>query len=81
MLRIAISFIASFFLLYIESVIVMEVFGYTNGIQFNDYSGLVTVMALNFFLIFSIMTQLTPWFMQLNSIDPDEEENETSTAP
>lgn len=79
MVRIALSCIASFVLLYLESLIVMKVFDYSNGITFEDYHGLLIVLVLNFFLTFSVLTHLTPWFMRMNDMMMEEDE-ETSAS-
>jgi hypothetical protein len=74
MIRIALSFMSTFILLYLESLIVIKVFQYENGITFDNYNGLWVVLILNFFLTFSILTHLTPWFMRMNQMEMDEDE-------
>lgn len=76
MVRIALSFFASIILLYVESSIVIQWMGYTNGISFDNYHGLLMVCILNFFLSFSILTHLTPWFLRINRMEEMEEEEE-----
>lgn len=73
MVRISISLIASLILLYVESLIVIKVFHYENGIYFGNYQQLMVVCILNFFLVFSILTQLMPWFIRINRLEMDEE--------
>ncbi|MDF2923751.1 MAG: hypothetical protein K0R57_2665 [Paenibacillaceae bacterium] len=77
MVRIALSFVASFLLFYLESLIVIRWSGYEAGIHFADYSSLFVVFALNFFLAFSILTHLTPWFTRMSHISTDEDESST----
>lgn len=79
MIRIALSFIASFVLFYLESLIVMKVFDYPNGITFAEYKGLFIVFVLNFFLAFSILTQMTPWFIRVNRMEPEEDEEASAS--
>lgn len=74
MIRVCLSFFASLVLFYAESLIVMNWAGFENGIHFADYKGLVVVLAMNFFLAFSIFTQIAPWFMKVNHIPADEDE-------
>lgn len=76
MVRIALSVFASIILLYIESSIVIEWMGYTNGITFHNYHGLLMVCILNFFLSFSILTHLMPWFLRINRMEEAEDEEE-----
>lgn len=79
MIRVSLSFLASFLMFYVESVIVMKWSGFKSGIYFADYNGLIVVFVLNFFLAFSIFTQLTPWFMKINNIQTEEDETTTSS--
>ena len=75
MVRISLSFVASFLLLYLESLIVMKWAGYGSGIHFADYNGLIVVFALNFFLAFAVLTHITPWFTRMNRIQAEEDES------
>ena len=73
MLRIAISFVASFVLLLLQGMIVIKWFGYTNGIQFERIDWLISLCAINFFLSFSILTQIKPWFIRINKLETEED--------
>lgn len=79
MVRIALSFFASMILLYVESQIVIQWMGYQNGITFDNYQGLLVVCVLNFFLSFSVLTHITPWFLRVNHMETEEDE-ETSAS-
>ncbi|WP_438446016.1 hypothetical protein [Gorillibacterium sp. sgz5001074] len=80
MVRIALSFFASIILLYVESSIVIKWMGYSTGITYDNYHGLLMVCVLNFFLSFSIFTQLMPWFLRINRMDESDEEEETPSS-
>lgn len=73
MIRFSISFIASFILLYLESLIVMQAFHYENGIYFANYHHLTVVLVLNFFLVFSILTHIKPWLTRVYRLELEEE--------
>jgi hypothetical protein len=48
-------------LLIIESMIVMKIKGY-HTIEYSGIADFITIWAMNFFLVFSIMTQLLKWY-------------------
>lgn len=79
MIRTALSFLASFVLFYMESLVVMKLEGYPNGIYFTDYKGVAVVFALNFILAFCLLTQLTPWFMRINNLSTEDDETTASS--
>ncbi|MBM7552640.1 hypothetical protein [Thalassobacillus pellis] len=60
MIRVAVSIMMSFVLLVIESTIVMAIKDYET-IYFDDYSLLATVLALNFFYTFTLLTNIKLW--------------------
>jgi hypothetical protein len=72
MIRAGMSFIFCFVLFYIQSVIVMKLSGYEQGIYFENYGYVAVVCCVNFFLIFSILTQIKPWFLRLNQMNTEE---------
>lgn len=60
MVRTAISLVMSFVFLVIQTLIVMGIKGY-EMIYFDNYSLLASVLAVNFFLSFSILTNIKYW--------------------
>lgn len=48
-------------LLIIESMIVMKIKG-DHTIEYNGIADFITIWTMNFFLVFSIMTQLLKWY-------------------
>jgi uncharacterized protein (DUF983 family) len=77
MIRFATSFLASFVLVYIQSVIVMKWNGYSS-IQFDNMLHLTIVWIMNFFLSFSILTHLKPWLIKTQGVQESMEENNDS---
>ncbi|MEH7226237.1 hypothetical protein V7112_20695 [Bacillus sp. JJ1566] len=61
MIRTGVAAFLSVFLLLFEGFIVIKLKGYT-GIYFGDIHLLVSVLAMNFFFAFSILTQIKMWF-------------------
>lgn len=61
MLKIGLSSVVSFILLYIESLIVMWLKGMST-IVFDDMTSFINVWAMNFFFVFAIFTQIGNWF-------------------
>ncbi|WP_010677820.1 hypothetical protein [Bacillus timonensis] len=60
MIRTGAAAFLSVFLLLFEGFIVIKLKGYT-GIYFGDIHLLVSVLAMNFFFVFSILTQIKLW--------------------
>ncbi|MBD8071223.1 hypothetical protein [Bacillus sp. PS06] len=60
MLRFSISFIMGFVLIVLESMIVMKLKGYS-GIDLSNIQLMVGVYAMNFFLVFCILTDVKRW--------------------
>lgn len=75
MIRFAASFVLSFVLIYIQSVIVMKLNGYTE-IHFGNLTQLTIVYIVNFFLVFSILTHIQPWIVRTQSMKQDMAEEE-----
>jgi hypothetical protein len=73
MVRIGFSFVGSLILFYIQSLIVMKWFHYQT-IRFESALQVAIVCIVNFFLVFSIVTQVTPWFIKLKMIETEIEE-------
>jgi len=73
MVRIGFSFVGSLILFYIQSLIVMKWFHYQT-IRFESALQVAIVCIVNFFLVFSIVTQITPWFIKLKMIETEIEE-------
>jgi lipopolysaccharide export LptBFGC system permease protein LptF len=58
----SIAGVAGFILVFIESYIVMQFKGYQT-IDFGGISPFISVWAMNFFLLFSILTQVKDWYL------------------
>ncbi|MCM3588116.1 hypothetical protein M3182_20645 [Mesobacillus maritimus] len=63
MVRMSIAGVAGFILVFIESYIVMQFKGYQT-IEFGGISPFVSVWAMNFFLLFTMFTQLKNWYLE-----------------
>ncbi|MBS4190834.1 hypothetical protein KHA94_11630 [Bacillus sp. FJAT-49705] len=63
MVRVGISGIGGFILIFLEVYIVMFLKGY-QSIEFGGISPFISVWAMNFFLLFSILTQIMNWYDQ-----------------
>jgi len=59
----SIAGVAGFILVFIESYIVMQFKGYQT-IEFGGISPFVSVWAMNFFLLFTMFTQLKNWYLE-----------------
>lgn len=68
MIRFAASTVLGFVLLYVQSLIVMKLNGYTS-IQFTNLYYLALVWIVDFFIVFSILTQLKPWLIRNKIIE------------
>lgn len=74
MIRASIAGILGFLLLIFESLIVMHLKGYQT-IEYGGITPFINVWAMNFFLVFSILTQINNWFENRESIDKGNEDN------
>ncbi|WML43044.1 hypothetical protein [Neobacillus sp. PS3-40] len=74
MIRASIAGILGFLLLIFESLIVMHLKGYQT-IEYGGIAPFINVWAMNFFLVFSILTQINDWFENRESIDKGNEDN------
>jgi hypothetical protein len=70
----AVAGVLGFVLIVIESMIVIELKGY-HGIEFGGIAPFVSVWAMNFFLVFSILTQVTNWYQNRVGFENGEEDN------
>ena len=61
MIRMVLAGAAGFVLVFIESYLVMAVKGYKT-IEFGGISPFVGVWAMNFFLVFTIITHMKLWY-------------------
>ncbi|WP_234969373.1 hypothetical protein [Bacillus massilinigeriensis] len=59
----SVASIFGFILVFLESAIVMWIKGY-QSIDFGGISPFVSVWAMNFFWVFSILTHIKQWYMQ-----------------
>ncbi len=70
MIRAAIAGVVGFVLIFIESMIVMNL----KGLETIEYGGLtpfINVWAMNFFFVFAILTQVTNWYVNKESLKED----------
>jgi hypothetical protein len=61
MLRIGLSGVLGFILMYVESLIVMKLKG-TATIEFGEIAPFMSIWAMNFFFVFAILTHAGAWF-------------------
>lgn len=61
MIRMAVAGVVGFILIFVESMIVMKLKGY-QSIEFGGIAPFINVWAMNFFLVFAIVTQITNWY-------------------
>jgi hypothetical protein len=61
MVRMTVAGIGGFLLVFIEAYMVLILKGYQT-IEFGGMSPFISIWTMNFFLLFSIFTQLKPWF-------------------
>jgi hypothetical protein len=74
MIRMAVAGVLGFVLIFIESMIVMKLKGY-HGIEFGGLAPFINVWAMNFFLVFAIITQITNWYQDRVGFESGEEDN------
>jgi hypothetical protein len=70
MIRAAIAGVVGFVLIFIESMIVMKLKG-LETIEFGGLAPFINVWAMNFFFLFAILTQVTNWYMNKESLKED----------
>ena len=70
MIRAAIAGVVGFVLIFIESMIVMKLKG-LETIEFGGLTPFINVWAMNFFFVFAILTQITNWYMNKESLEED----------
>ncbi|MFL6516954.1 hypothetical protein ACSU6B_07965 [Neobacillus sp. C211] len=70
MIRAAIAGVVGFVLIFIESMIVMKLKG-LETIEFGGLAPFINVWAMNFFFMFAILTQVTNWYMNKESLKED----------
>lgn len=61
MIKASVAGVVGFVLIFVESMIVMKLKGYST-IEFGGLAPFVNVWAMNFFFVFAILTQLTGWY-------------------
>ncbi|MDP4084762.1 MAG: hypothetical protein Q8934_09130 [Bacillota bacterium] len=61
MIRMAVSGVLGFILLIVESLIVMKIKGYKT-IEYGELTPFINVWAMNFFFVYSILTQMINWY-------------------
>jgi hypothetical protein len=70
MIRAAIAGVVGFVLIFIESLIVMKLKG-LETIEFGGLAPFINVWAMNFFFVFAILTQVTNWYVNKESLEED----------
>lgn len=73
MIRAGLSLILAAVFFLLESVIVMKLFHYENGIVFPNGMQVLMVYVMNVMIAFAMLTQLTPWFMRISRLQAEEE--------
>lgn len=74
MIRMTLAGVIGFILIFLESLIVMKLKGYET-IEFGGMAPFINVWAMNFFLVFAILTQITYWYENKFNFEKNEEEN------
>jgi hypothetical protein len=69
-IRAAISGVVGFVLIFIESMIIMKIKG-LETIEFGGLAPFINVWAMNFFFVFAILTQVTNWYENKESLKED----------
>ena len=70
MVKAAIAGVLGFVLLFIESMIVIQLKG-LETIDFGGIAPFVNVWAMNFFFVFAIISQITNWFENREALKED----------
>jgi hypothetical protein len=68
--RISASILLGFVLIVVESFIVMTIKGYST-FQLGSINQVVGVFAMNFFLVFAILTDIKRWIENRESANPE----------
>ncbi|MDQ0200468.1 hypothetical protein J2S10_003657 [Neobacillus ginsengisoli] len=74
MIRMAVAGVVGFILIFVEAMIVMYFKGYQT-IEFGGLVPFINIWAMNFFLVFSFLTQLTNWYENREGFEKGEEDN------
>lgn len=74
LIRAAVAGVLGFIFMFLESLIVMYLKGYQT-IEFGGMTPFINVWAMNFFLVFAILTQVTNWYQNRNAIGEGNEDN------
>nr|WP_263323405.1 hypothetical protein [Neobacillus sp. Marseille-Q6967] len=72
MIRMAVSSVLGFILIFIESMIVIKLKGY-HGIEFGGLAPFINLWAMNFFLVYCILTQVTNWYQERVGFEKSED--------
>ncbi|HEX7056070.1 MAG TPA: hypothetical protein VF260_02570 [Bacilli bacterium] len=70
MVRTAASAVLGFLLIIVQSIIVMKMDHYTS-IQFTSPQHMLTIWIINFFLAYSVLTQITIWMANRGAFDSE----------
>jgi len=70
MIRAAVAGVVGFVLIFIESMIVLKLKG-LETIKFGGLTPFINVWAMNFFFVFAILTQVTNWYENKESLKED----------
>ena len=74
MVRVGLSGVLGFILMYAESLIVMKLKG-TATIEFGEVAPFISIWAMNFFFVFTILTQVGTWFQERNLLGNNDEKH------
>ena len=74
MIKICLASVLGFILIYIESLIAMQLKGST-AIEFSGIAPFISVWAMNFFFVFSFLTQAAHWFQMRFNLGNGDEKN------
>ena len=72
MIRAGIAGVVGFILIFVESLIIMKLKGYET-IEFGGLTPFINVWAMNFFVVFAILTQVTNWFENRADLEKSED--------
>jgi hypothetical protein len=76
MIRVFLSLFFAYFLVLLQLSIVMQ-WNHFTTIRFDHPLGMVTIYALNFFLVYSILSQVMPWVeMKLEQVESMKKEED-----
>ena len=74
MIRTALAGIIGFVVIFVESMIVMKIKGYST-VEYGGIAPFINIWAMNFFFVFAILTQLTNWYQNRDGFEKTKEEN------